>query len=212
MRKVVFLVLALFCLFMIPEHAVAQKFNKGNPGYVIYKDGTQKQGLLRIHTTNEKTGIESLRYQEKEGDKDQKIKVSELQEFLLNGITYYRMKIKVSLLTSKELMCPAAYLGKKVALVFNPADYSDGSIASTMDLRKHSDSEISFSDDNFSNHEFHLTNNGQYFKITRLTYSNDMKRAFGDNPEWLKKVESDPKWLKFGNIIENVAYYDRLTN
>lgn len=212
MKKALLFLMAIVCLLGVSEEVYAQKFNKGKPGYMIYLDGTKKQGLLRVHTTNEKTGIESLRYQEKEEDKDEKIKVKDLQEFQFDGVTYYRMKIKVTLISSKELMCPALFLGKRVAVVFNPADFDDKRFASTLDIRREqSDSEISYSDDNFSNFEFHITNNGQYYKITRLTYSKDMKKAFSDNPEWLKKVEDNPDWLKFGNILENVAYYDKLS-
>lgn len=200
----------LFLFLAVSSVSYGQILQKPNPGYIVTKDGVRQDGFLKIKTTSAEEGIISLLYSKSaDGANSEKIKVKDLKEMQLNGVLYVRMKIKTSLIVSSDLMCPVAYRGAIVTLVYNPKDNDPNRIPKTIDqLDLPQGDNVELSTDDYPNTEFHLTKKGQYFKVSRLFYANDMKKIFGDNTEWATKAE-DKNWLTFANIKENIRFYEQ---
>lgn len=196
-------------LMAITTTSQAQLFGKANPGYVVLTDGTRLDGYTKVKTFNQEDGIQSLFFlKEPEGEKTT-YKIKNIQEFQVNSVTYVRMKIKVSLIRKSELICPAVYISPLFQLVFNPKDYDDKNIFKTFDNRSsRTDTQLDIFPDRYATTELHLTKKDEYFNITRLSYAKNMKEICGDNSAWMKKVEADPNWLKFANIVENLKFYE----
>lgn len=202
LKKILFLPL----LALASINMNAQLFNKANPGYIVYKKGGEKkEGFVKTKVTSQTEGIISLYFSETQDGKNQVVKTKELSEFKLNDVTYLRKKIKVSLIKSSEMLCPAFYISDRIQGVFNPEDVNDRNLPSTYFVDKESYSEPI---GNFSSTELHIFKDGKYTKLTPLSYGKDMKSIFGDNPKWMEKA-GEKGWLKYENVVENINFYEQ---